>query len=145
MHLSEIISPTSDELLDKGWIPLCGLIVVTLCHPLIYGVILTLIGEIFPTDIRTVSIGVVRGLQYLALAFATEMFPILSEQFNFYGLNYYYAAFALLLTVWGMATIKDIDTLSLTEIEHIYDKRVDTSDAQEKVETKQDYGSMKTP
>ena len=129
-----------------GWIPLCGLIVMTLSHPLIYGVILTLIGEIFPTDIRAVSIGVVRGLQYLALAFATEIFPILSEHLNFYGLNYYYAAFALLLTVWGMATIKDIDTLSLTEIEHIYDKRVDKSEvaAQDAVETKQDYGSMKT-
>ena len=116
-------------------------------HPLIYGVILTLIGEIFPTDIRAVSIGVVRGLQYLALAFATEMFPILSEQLNFYGLNYYYAAFALLLTVWGMATIKDIDNLSLTEIEHIYDKRVDKSEvaAQDAVGTKQNYGSMKIP
>ena len=130
-----------------GWIPLCGLIVITLCHPLIYGVILTLIGEIFPTDIRAVSIGVVRGLQYLVLALATEMFPILSELFNFYGLNYYYAAFALLLTVWGIATIKDIDNLSLVEIEQIYDKRVAKSVGitQDAVGKKQDYGSMETP
>ena len=107
-----------------GWVPLLGFIIITICLPIILGIILILIGELFPTDIRTVSIGVVRGTQYLALALATKLFPILSESLHFYGLNYYYAAFALALTIWGMVTIKDIDQLSLVEIEQIYDRRV---------------------
>ena len=68
--------------------------------------------------------GVVRGMQYLALALSTKLFPVLSELLYFHGLNYYYAAFALTLTIWGMATIKDIDQMSLVEIEQIYDRRV---------------------
>ena len=111
-----------------GWVPLVGFIIITLCLPIILGIILILIGELFPTDIRTVSIGTVRGMQYLALALATKLFPILSKWLHFYGLNYYYAAFALALTIWGMATIKDIDQLSLVEIEQIYDRRVVKSD-----------------
>ena len=111
-----------------GWVPLVGFIIITLCLPIILGIILILIGELFPTDIRTVSIGTVRGMQYLALALATKLFPILSKWLHFYGLNYYYAAFALALTIWGTATIKDIDRLSLVEIEQIYDRRVVKSD-----------------
>ena len=87
-----------------------------------------MVGEIFPTDIRTVSIGIVRGTVQLVLALATKLFPILSEWLHFYGLNYYYAAFALLLTIWGMVTIKDIDRLSLVEIERIYDIRATKSE-----------------
>ena len=127
-----------------GWIPLFGFIVITLCHPLLLGVILILIGELFPTDIRTVSIGIVRGLQYLVLGMATKLFPILSAWLHFYGLNYYYAAFALILTVWGMVTIKDVDQLSLVEIEQIYDIRVTKSEnvTTEPKREDRDYGSL---
>ena len=129
-----------------GWIPLFGFIIITLCHPLLLGVILILIGELFPTDIRTVSIGIVRGLQYLVLALATKLFPILSEKLHFYGLNYYYAAFALVLTVWGMVTIKDVDQLSLVEIERIYDSRVTKSKTVTPDPKREngDYGSLKS-
>ena len=120
----EALSPIPKWLTNMGWVPLLGFIIITICLPIILGIILILIGELFPTDIRTVSIGVVRGTQYLALALATKLFPILSESLHFYGLNYYYAAFALALTIWGMVTIKDIDQLSLVEIEQIYDRRV---------------------
>ena len=132
--------------MNKGWIPLFGFVLITLCHPLILGIILILIGELFPTDIRTVSIGIVRGLVSLVLAFSTKLFPILSEKLHFYGLNYYYAAFALVLTIWGMVTIKDIDRLSLVEIERIYDSRVTKSEivTSEQEKDDQGYGSMKS-
>ena len=106
--------------------------------------IVVLLGELFPTDIRTVSIGIVRGLQYLVLALATKMFPILSEWLHLYGLNYYYTATALLFTIWGMATIKDIDQLSLVEIERIYDRRVEKPESAKIVKEieEKDYGSF---
>ena len=144
-HLLEALSPTPEWLLNMDWIPLFGFIIVTSCHPIILGVIIVLIGEIFPTDIRTVSIGIVRGLQYLALVLATKMFPILSEWLHLYGLNYYYAGIAFALTIWGMATIKDIDKLSLVEIEKIYDSRVANSESApcDTHSKDQDYGSLK--
>ena len=123
-HLLEALSPNPQWLLKLDWVPLFGFIVITICLPIVLGIILILIGELFPTDIRTVSMGVVRGMQYLALALSTKLFPVLSELLYFHGLNYYYAAFALTLTIWGMATIKDIDQMSLVEIEQIYDRRV---------------------
>ena len=129
-----------------GWVPLFGFIIITLCHPLIFGVILTLVGEIFPTDIRTVSIGIVRGTVQLVFALSTKLFPILSKWLHFYGLNYYYAAFALLLTIWGMVTIKDVDQLSLVEIEQIYDIRVSKSEnvTTEPKRKDMDYGSLES-
>ena len=119
-HLLESLSPTPEWLLHMSWVPLLGFIVITICLPIIYGIILILVGELFPTEIRSISIGVVRGVQYCALAVSTELFPILSDSLQFYGLNYYYGAFALILTIWGMKTIKNIDLLSLVEIENIY-------------------------
>ena len=126
----EALSPNPQWLLKLDWVPLFGFIVITICLPIVLGIILILIGELFPTDIRTVSMGVVRGMQYLALALSTKLFPVLSELLYFHGLNYYYAAFALTLTIWGMATIKDIDQMSLVEIEQIYDRRVAKSAAE---------------
>ena len=82
----------------------------------------------------------------MVLALATKLFPILSEKLHFYGLNYYYAAFALVLTVWGMVTIKDVDQLSLVEIERIYDSRVTKSKnvTPEPKRENGDYGSLKS-
>lgn len=127
-HLMEAFSPTPGWLVNKDWVPLSGFFIVTACHPLIMGIFLILVGEIFPTDIRSVSIGIVHALQCLVLACATKAFPLLLEWLHFYGLNYYYSAFSLAMTIWGMMTIKDIDRLSLVEIERIYTKRSKTSE-----------------
>ena len=114
--------------MDKDWIPLLGFFIVTACHSVVMGIILVLLGELFPTDIRTISIGIVTGVETLTLAFATEIFPVLLEWLHFYGLNFYYAAVCLLMTIWGMMTIKDIDHLSLVEIELIYSTNMKKSE-----------------
>ena len=106
--------------MNKGWVPLLGFFIVTGCHPIILGIMLILVGELFPSDIRTTSIGIVHGCEYLVFAFATETFPILLEWLHFYGLNLYYGVFGLFMTLWGMRTIKDIDHLSLVEIQKVY-------------------------
>ena len=130
--------------MDKDWIPLLGFFIVTACHSVVMGIILVLLGELFPTDIRTISIGIVTGVEYLTLALATETFPFLLEWLHFYGLNFYYAAVCLLMTIWGMMTIKDIDHLSLVEIELIYSTNMKKSEGSN-YETKSkdpNYGSF---
>ena len=131
--------------MDKDWIPLLGFFIVTACHSVVMGIILVLLGELFPTDIRTISIGIVTGVETLTLAFATEIFPVLLEWLHFYGLNFYYAAVCLLMTIWGMMTIKDIDHLSLVEIEQIYNTNMDKSEVSSHEPKSKDsnYGSLK--
>ena len=114
--------------MDKDWIPLLGFFIVTACHSVVMGIILVLLGELFPTDIRAISIGIVTGVEYLTFAFATGTFPVLLEWLHFYGLNFYYAAVCLLMTIWGMMTIKDTDHLSLVDIELIYSTNMKKSE-----------------
>ena len=130
--------------MNKDWVPLLGFFIVTGCHPIVLGIMLILVGELFPSDIRTTSIGIVHGLEYLAFAFATETFPILLEWLHFSGLNFYYGAFGLLMTLWGMMTIKDIDQLSLVEIEQIYNTKIEKSNGSghEKSTKDQNYESL---
>ena len=139
-----IHSMRPEWLMNKDWVPLLGLIVVTAGHPVVLGIILVLVGELFPTDIRTISIGIVNGVDYLVFAFATEAFPVLLEWLHFYGLNFYYAAFCLFMTLWGMMTIKDIDRLSLVEIEQIYNTKIEKSEGCSHESTSKDlnYGTL---
>ena len=127
-----------------SWVPLVSFFIVTACHPVIQGIIDILVGELFPSDIRTISIGIAHGVEYISFAFATEAFPILLKWLNFNGLTFYYASFCLAMTVWGMMTIKDIDRLSLVEIERIYNTKLDEteSSSHESKSTDQNYGSL---
>ena len=77
--------------------------------------------------------------------FSTEAFPYLEEWLPSYGLNYYYAAVALALTIWGMGTIKDVESLSHVEIERIYGNRMEKSEGSSNGTESKDpnYGSLK--
>ena len=127
-----------------SWVPLVSFFIVTACHPVIQGIIDILVGELFPSDIRTISIGIAHGIEYLSFAFATEAFPVLLKCLKFYGLTFYYASFCLAMTIWGMVTIKDIDRLSLVEIERIYDTKMDETEGSSQVSKSTDpnYGSL---
>ena len=112
-----------------GWVPLVACLGVTACTPIINGVYDTLLGEIFPTETRTVSMGIVKSVEWSTFTVTTILFPFLMEWIHFYGLNYYYAFISLGLIFWS-STIKDTDGLSLVEIEQIYCSRIDTSSAE---------------
>ena len=70
--------------------------------------------------IRTLSVGVVHGISMAAFAISTKAFPHLMEWLHFSGLNYYFAAVTLAMTVWGSLKIEATDDLSLVEIERLY-------------------------
>lgn len=112
--------------MDLDWVPLAACLGVTACMPIINGVYDTLLGEIFPTETRTASMGIVKGVEWSAFTITTILFPYLMEWMHFYGLNYYYAFISLALIFWSL-TIKDTDGLSLVEIEQIYCHRTGLS------------------
>ena len=121
-HVSETVSPNPKWFVDLGWVPLAACLGVTATLPIINGIYDTLLGEVFPTETRTASMGIVKAVEWSAFGVTTILFPYLMECIHFYGLNYYYAFISLALVFWT-STIKNTDGLSLVEIEQIYCSR----------------------
>ena len=121
-HVSETVSPNPKWFVDLGWVPLAACLGVTATLPIINGIYDTLLGEVFPTETRTASMGIVKAVEWSAFGVTTILFPYLMKWIHFYGLNYYYAFISLALVFWT-STIKNTDGLSLVEIEQIYCSR----------------------
>ena len=79
-------------------------------------------GEIFPTEIRTISVGIVMGIQRIALVINMVIFPMATSSGLFHIICYVYASFTLVMGVWAMITIKETDGMSLVEVEELYGK-----------------------
>ena len=75
---------------------------------------MVLCGELFPTEIRATSTGIVFAASYVAL------YPIAVDAFGFHYVMYFYAAITAMMTLWGLITIKNTDKLSLTEIQDMH-------------------------
>ena len=73
--------------------------------------------ELFPTEIRATSAGVIMALGNLTSMVNLKLFPIAVESLGFHTVTYFYAAVIGGMVAWGFLTIKDNDRLSLTEIQ----------------------------
>ena len=51
-----------------------------------------------------------------------KIYPIAEETFGFHWVMYFYAVASAFMVIWGGLTIKDIDHLSLTEIQDLNKK-----------------------
>jgi hypothetical protein len=107
-----------DSLASVGWLPLVFVSIIIMmnslgCMPGFH----IFIAEVYPSDIRTLSI----GLSYAALmgvgAINTMMFPNLLKWLNFYGTFYGYAFFTSVACAWAMYILPDNRGLSLVQIE----------------------------
>ena len=72
---------------------------------------------------RSLAVGTVLGLGNVANSVTLKLFPSLVNWLSFSGVNYFYSAMFLVLTLWGWMAIKETDGLSLAEVERIYDHR----------------------
>ena len=79
-------------------------------------------GEIFPTEIRTVSVGIVMATNHIPLIINMLVFPMATSSGLFHIICYVYASFTLIMGVWAMITIKETDGMSLVEVEELYGK-----------------------
>ena len=85
--------------------------------------------------------------QYVGTITTMKLFPYLVDAIDFFGTVYVYSAFAVILPIWGLATIKSTDGASLVEVEEIYERgrRKTAVGAREKEAVKlirfQDYGA----
>ncbi len=109
----------NNNFLDNlGWLPL---VFVTTCISAyavgIYPVQQVLAGEVFPSDIRSLAIGVTLCLAKCLETINVLVYPLLVESFNFYGAFFIYACVVLATMLWGFFTIPDNRGLSLAKVE----------------------------
>ena len=79
-------------------------------------------GEIFPTEIRTLAVGIVMATNHIPLIINMVVFPMATSGGLFHIACYVYSVCALFMAVWAMITIKETDGLSLVEVEELYEK-----------------------
>ena len=78
--------------------------------------------ELFPTEIRATSAGIIMALGNLTAMVNLKLFTIAVELLGFHVVTYFYAAVIGVMVAWGFLTIKNNDRLSLTEIQDMQQK-----------------------
>ena len=95
--------------------------------------------ELFPTEIRTLSIGIVQSLNGGVAAVMAKIYPNMKAAMGMAGLCYFYAATSLLLTVWAFFTISDNRCKTLVEIESAYRRGNGKAEEQKNVNVNPSY------
>ena len=104
-----------------------------------------LCGELFPTEIRATSNGIVMATSYVVIMGNYKLYPIAVETFGFQFVVYFYASITATFTIWGLLTIKNTDRLSLTEIQDMHKEtevpEIRTKEGREKEEEERGEGT----
>ena len=90
-----------------------------------------LTGELFPTEIRSISVGIVKASTYVAAYVNMTVYPLASGAGVFKELMFGYGAVATFMAAWAIVTVKDTDDLSLVEIEKLFIRDQDDFEADE--------------
>merc|ERR1712062_483331 len=91
-----------------SWIPLIMCIVPMIMRSVgILPVLQLLLGELFPTDIRSQSIGFVLASFCASAALNVKSFPQLKHYLGLHGIFFFYGAIGFVTLLWGLKTIPD--------------------------------------
>ena len=108
------------------WLSLVIATIPPACIPIgLLPVLNILTSELFPTEIRNISVGIVKAVTYVAAYINMTAYPlILSSANGFLELMLGYGAIAAFMTVWAIITVTETDNMSLVEIEGLYKKEI---------------------
>ena len=116
--------PDLPHLESFSWIPLAMVIVPVIMRAAgILPVLHSLLSEVFPTDIRTQSIGLVQGTFLATGALSVQFFPQMKSSMSLHGLLFMYGASGLASCIWGLKTIPDNRGKSLIKVEEMYEQK----------------------
>ena len=108
-----------------SWIPLAMVIVPVIMRAAgILPVLHSLLSEVFPTEIRTQSIGLVQASFLASGAVSVNFFPQMKNYMGLHGLFFLYGASGLASCLWGLKTIPDNRGKSLIKVEEMYEKKI---------------------
>ena len=109
-----------------SWIPLAMVVVPVIMRSIgILPVLHLLLSELFPTEIRTQSIGLVQASHLACGAIAMNFFPQMKNYMSLHGLFFFYGASGIASCFWGLKTIPDNRGKSLIKVEEMYENKVD--------------------
>ena len=112
------------DLQEFAWVPLLAIIVTYVTRALgTLPVLHTLVNELYPTEIRTVAIGIDETLFSGLVGIMLKIYPSLRLSFGFHGACIFYSAMGLLCAIWGCLTIPDTRGKSLVKVEEFYEKK----------------------
>ena len=104
-----------------NWLYLIIALIPTASESLgIYPVLNIILAELFPTDIRDISVGIVMGVTFVVDNLNMMAYPMASNNNAFSEIMFVYGVVAAFMTVWAIATVKDTDNMSLVEIEKLF-------------------------
>ena len=84
----------------------------------------TLVGELFPTEIRALGVGMVQSSYFASGALIVKLYPDLKSVMGLHGLLYFYMGIGIFNSIWGYLTIPDNRSKTLTEVEEtMYDAK----------------------
>ena len=116
------VDPEFYQIFD--WVPMVVFIVEHLMRSIfIMHVFCELIGELYPTEIRTLAVGLTDSFRFLVGAFATKFYPEMKSAMTLYGLCYFYGVVNVINIIWGYYTINDNRSKSLVEIEESFESK----------------------
>lgn len=107
-----------------NWVPMVMFIIAFCVRSIAFLPIQhVLLAELFPTEIRTLSVGIVQFFETGSGAIIVKMYPEMKASMGMYGICYFYTAVGLLVTIWAFCSIPDNRSKTLIEIEKSYDAR----------------------
>ena len=59
-----------------------------------------LIGELYPTEIRTLAVGLTDSFRFMIGALATKFYPEMKSAMTLYGLCYFYGVVNVINIIW---------------------------------------------
>ena len=80
-----------------------------------------LLAELFPSDIRALSIGLTQSAALGMGSMNVKLFPYLVSQLEFHGTFYMYACLQFTALLWAAYTVPDNRGLSLVKVEKNYE------------------------
>ena len=117
-------SPNSIEITSIGWIPLVTMLITQLMRSSgILPILDMLDSELYPTEIRTESLGVTRSTIFTVAGISTFLYPFVVQAIGLYGVFAYFTILSLFCTIWGFLSIPDTRGQSLVKIEELFEKK----------------------
>ena len=117
------------------WIPIVMLVVHVIMRSVgILPVLILLLSEIFPTEIRSQSVGLTLASENASGAIAMKLFPQMKNYMSLHGLFFLYGAVGVATCLWGLKTIPDNRGKSLIKVEEMYEKKCDEDKPAKKID-----------
>ena len=108
-----------------SWIPMAVFIIEFVVRgTIIMNILYTLLSELYPTEIRSLAVGINQFFTFLTAALVVKLYPDMKAAMTIYGLCYFYTGVILVNIIWGYFTIPDNRSKSLVEVEESYEDKL---------------------